>query len=215
MSRADAAALRAAHVSRCIAGRGIRDPRVLHAMSTVPRERFVPDVSLDTAYADCPLPIACDQTISQPYIVAWMTEALALKPEHRVLEIGTGSGYQAAVLAMLVDAVYTVEYHAALSKQAEELLKDLGFTNVRFRVGDGSLGWEAEAPFDGICVTAAAPEVPPSLVRQLRDGGRLVIPTGGRFIQDLVLIEKRGNDLVRTTLGGCRFVPLRGKEGWR
>ena len=215
MSGTDAATLREMHVSRCIRARGIGDPRVLQAMCTVPRERFVPGVPLETAYADCPLPINCGQTISQPYIVAWMTEALALRPEHRVLEVGTGSGYQAAVLASLVDAVFTVEYYAALSEQAEALLKDLGFTNVRFRVGDGSLGWEEEAPFDGICVTAAAPDVPPSLVRQLRDGGRLVIPTGGRFIQDLVVVEKRGDQAVQTTLGGCRFVPLRGKEGWR
>lgn len=202
------------HVRRYIRGRGLRDARVLRVMEKVPREVFIDDVSLETAYGDHPVPIGCGQTISQPYMVAWMTAVLGLGQSDRVLEIGTGSGYQTAVLASLVDEVYTVEYYAALSDRARLTLEALGFTNVHFKVGDGSVGWPRGAPYDAVCVTAGAPDVPPSLQQQLADGGRLVIPVGNRFIQELVLVTRNGDRFQRRELGGCRFVPLQGEEGW-
>ncbi len=194
---------------------GITDPRVLAALAKVPRERFVPPELIRFAYDNRPLPIGKGQTISQPYIVALSTQALAPSPEDKVLEIGTGSGYQTAILAELAGQVFTVERIPELARAAKERLSALGYRNVRFRVGDGTKGWPEEAPFDAILVTAAAPDVPRSLLSQLREGGRMVIPLGGRFAQDLWLIEKRAGGLVKKHLVPCSFVPLVGEEGWR
>jgi len=194
--------------------RGIRDPRVLDAFRAVPRHCFVPRERLDEAYDDHPIDIGYGQTISQPYMVALMTEALRLRGTERVLEVGTGSGYQAAILAKLCRAVYTIERLVELSRRAEEVLRRLGFGNVSFRVGDGTLGWPEEAPFDAIVVTAGGPDVPPSLQAQLADGGRLAMPVGARGGQDLVVVQRRGKQFRRENLGGCVFVRLIGKEGW-
>jgi protein-L-isoaspartate(D-aspartate) O-methyltransferase len=193
---------------------GIHDDRVLAALCRVPRHRFVPPQLLPYAYEDRPLPIGHDQTISQPYIVALSTEALALTPTGRVLEIGTGSGYQTAVLAELAGAVYTVERLPELSTSAQERLGSLGYNNIRFRVGDGTRGWPDESPFDAILVTAGAPRVPEGLLAQLAPRGRLVIPVGGRFNQELLLVRRDGEHLVHERLCPCTFVPLIGEEGW-
>jgi protein-L-isoaspartate(D-aspartate) O-methyltransferase len=194
---------------------GISDPKVLAAMARVPRHLFVPPELRPYAYDDRPLPIGHGQTISQPYIVALSTQALALTPQDRVLEIGTGSGYQTAVLAELAGEVFTVERLPELSREAQRRLTALGYRNVKFKVGDGTKGWPEEAPFSAILVTAAAPQVPPSLVDQLAEGGRLVIPLGGRTSQDLWLLIKRKGRLEREYLCPCTFVPLIGEEGWR
>ncbi|MCS7180855.1 MAG: protein-L-isoaspartate(D-aspartate) O-methyltransferase, partial [bacterium] len=168
----------------------------------------------DSAYDDCPLPIGEGQTISQPYIVALMTEALKLKEKEKVLEIGTGSGYQAAILAEIGCEVYSVERIETLAKRAEKVLSKLGY-KVRIKIGDGTLGWPEFSPYDKIIVTAAGPEIPESLLSQLSENeGRLIIPIGDRFIQDLILIVKKGKKIERNNLGGCQFVPLIGKEGW-
>jgi protein-L-isoaspartate(D-aspartate) O-methyltransferase len=196
-------------------GRGVRDPQVLAAMLAVPREEFVPPELDDRAYADRPLPIGHGQTISQPYIVALMTQALKLRPTDRVLEIGAGSGYGAAVLARLASEVYTVERLPELAEAARERLARLGFDNVRVRCGDGTLGWAAHAPYDAISVTAAAPAVPRALLAQLVIGGRLVMPIGGRGGQRLVTITRtRADDCTIADLGPVEFVPLIGDEGW-
>ena len=197
-----------------IARRGIADPRVLEAMRSVPRHRFVPPDLLASAYADCALPIGEGQTISQPYIVALMTEALELRGHERVLEIGTGSGYQAAILSKLAREVYTIERHAVLAKRAKELLDELGYHNVHVRVGDGTAGWPEEAPFEGIIITAAAPEVPQPLLDQLADGGRLVAPVGPAGFQNLVCVRKKGKRTTTRHLVPVAFVPLIGKYGW-
>lgn len=195
--------------------RGIRDPRVLSAMEAVPREFFVPERDRDLAYHDRALPLSQGQTVSQPYMVAVMTEALRPGPADRVLEIGTGSGYQTAVLASLVGQVYSVERFGELADDARARLERLGVENVHFLVGDGTLGWPEHAPFDAILVTAGAPSVPPALRTQLSvDGGRLVIPVGDHDIQDLVRLERHGTEWRRETLLGCRFVPLVGEGGW-
>jgi protein-L-isoaspartate(D-aspartate) O-methyltransferase len=189
--------------------RGVSDPAVLQAMERVPRHVFVPPEYVHQAYADYPLPIGRGQTISQPYIVALMTEMLHLSPESSVLEVGTGCGYQAAVLAEIARQVYTVEIIADLAEEAGRRLAELGYANVHVRHGDGYDGWPEYAPYDGIIVTAAAPEVPPPLVEQLADGGRLVIPVGLHLgVQDLWLLEKQGERVVRTNYGGVLFVPL-------
>ncbi|GAB4306200.1 MAG: protein-L-isoaspartate(D-aspartate) O-methyltransferase [Candidatus Bipolaricaulota bacterium] len=193
---------------------GIRDERVLAALARVPRHEFVPLHLVPHAYDDCPLPIGCGQTISQPYIVALSTEALALAPQDRVLEVGTGSGYQTAILAELAGTVYTVERVPELSRVAEQRLAALGYRNVRFRVGDGTKGWPDEAPFDAILVTAGAPRVPEGLIAQLAPHGRLVIPVGGRFNQELTLVRREEGRLVHRYLCPCTFVPLIGEEGW-
>lgn len=193
---------------------GIADPRVLDAMRRVPRELFLPDGERDAAYYDGALPIGEGQTISQPYVVAYMTETLRLQGDEQVLEIGTGSGYQTAVLSLLARAVYTVERIARLSRQAQETLARFGADNVHFRVGDGSLGWTEHGPYDAILVTCAAPAVPQPLVEQLADGGRMIVPVGPRGYQDLVLVRKTGQDVVQDRLSPVAFVPLIGEHGW-
>jgi protein-L-isoaspartate(D-aspartate) O-methyltransferase len=197
-------------VDRQIAGRGIEDERVIAAMRIVPRHRFVPAKMRTLAYIDSPLPIGLDQTISQPYIVALMTASLRCEPGHRVLEVGTGSGYQAAVLAEIVDTVYTIEIIPELAERARAVLDTLGYGSVKVRTGDGYDGWPEAAPFDGIIVTAAAPDVPRLLVEQLREGGRLVIPVGGHF-QNLHVYEKRSGTLELLSSLPVRFVPMTGK----
>lgn len=193
---------------------GIRDERVLEAMRRVPRHLFVPEAYRDVAYGDHPLPIGAGQTISQPFIVALMTEALQLEEHHKVLEIGTGSGYQTAILAELAKEVYTVERIPALLEGARHLLTELGYTNVHYRVGNGTLGWPEHAPYDRIIATGAVPEVPRSLMEQLADPGRLVIPVGGRQVQSLVLVKRQGEKTIQRELVPCSFLPLIGAEGW-
>jgi protein-L-isoaspartate(D-aspartate) O-methyltransferase len=195
--------------------RGIADARVLAAMRAVPREWFVPDEVQAQAYADRALPIGSGQTISQPFMVALMTEALGAQPASHLLEVGTGSGYQAAVLSQVAGDVVTIERHPELAAEAERRLEALGCRNVRVVVGDGTEGYPANAPYDGILVTAGAPHVPAALTAQLADGGRLVIPVGTSYQQELLVIERRGNALRETRGEGCVFVPLVGRDGWR
>jgi len=187
---------------------GIKDERVLAAMAKVPREEFVPADARPSAYEDGPLPIGYDQTISQPYVVAFMTEQLRPKQSDRVLEIGSGSGYQAAILGELVAAVYTIEIVEPLAKGAEATLQRLGYNNVHIKVGDGYKGWPEEAPFDAIIVTCAPEKVPQPLVDQLKDGGRMVIPVGERFAQQLYLLEKKNGQLKESATLPVRFVPM-------
>jgi len=194
--------------------RGIADHRVLAAMGKVPRERFIAEELLEEAYADRALPIDCGQTVSQPYIVGLMTEALGLSGDEKVLEIGTGSGYQTAILAELVREVVSIERIDALSRQAGNMLSELGYRNVTLLVGDGTQGCAERSPFDRILVTAAAPECPPALFGQLATGGILVIPLGGRDYQVLQTIEKITGGRKTRTLSACRFVPLIGEQGW-
>ncbi len=210
----DFAACRAAMVEWQLRQRGIRDPRVLEAFREVPRHLFVPVELVHQAYDDCPLPIGEGQTISQPYMVAAMTEAAELTGREKVLEVGTGSGYQAAILARLAAHVYTVEQHALLSAAAEERLRRLGVANVTCLIGDGSLGYATAAPYEAIVVTAAAPTVPPTLIEQLTSGGRLVIPVGTRDSQELLLVRRDDGEVSRQTINYCRFVPLGGRYGW-
>jgi len=196
-----------------IENREISDKAVLQAMRTVKRHLFVPEDLVKSAYNDNPLPIGYGQTISQPYIVAYMTEIIHPKPEHRVLEIGTGSGYQAAVLAEIVDSVYTIEIIPELGKSAAERLKKLAYDNVEVKETDGYYGWEEHAPFDAVIVTAAAEYIPPPLIKQLKDGGRMVIPVGSPFqIQTLILVEKNGNEIKTTSLMWVQFVPFTRKK---
>ncbi|MCX8103423.1 MAG: protein-L-isoaspartate(D-aspartate) O-methyltransferase [Candidatus Bipolaricaulota bacterium] len=199
---------------RRLEAQGITDQKVLEVMRRIPRHLFIANSLWDHAYADHPVPIDRGQTISQPYIVALMTQALQLTKTDRVLEIGTGSGYQTAILAELARHVYTIERFADLSEKARKLLTEAGYTNISFLVGDGTLGWPEAAPFDKIIVTAAAPEVPKALVEQLAEGGRLVIPVGGRQLQTLLALTKEGERLRREELCACSFLPLVGKEGW-
>ncbi len=203
-------------VDEHLRARGIRSEDVLRVMGRVPRERFLPPEQRAGAYEDRALPLSRGQTISQPYMVAVMTEALEVDPADRVLEIGTGSGYQTTVLASLAREVVTVETIPELAEKARHTLEELGVDNVRFEVGDGTLGWPEEAPYDAILVTAGAPRAPDALLDQLHaDGGRLVVPVGDRFTQDLMKIVRRGDDYASEKLLACRFVPLLGKEGWR
>jgi protein-L-isoaspartate(D-aspartate) O-methyltransferase len=195
--------------------RGIRDERVLAAISHVPRQEFVSEEHRDQVYEDHPIPIGQGQTISQPYIVAIMLGALALDPSYTVLEIGTGSGYQTALLAELTRQVYSVERHEALARAARATLARLGFNNVEVLVGDGSHGLADHAPFDAIVVSAAAPQIPPPLFEQLREGGRMVIPVGPAHAQELQLARKHEGQPVVTSMEGCRFVPLIGSAGYR
>ncbi len=201
-------------LTRSLTGRDRLDPRVMAALAEVPRESFVPPDLRHAAFANGPLPIGHGQTISQPYIVALMTDLLGPRPDHRVLEIGTGSGYQTAILGRLADQVYSVELVPELSEAAARLLQGLGYDNIRLRVGNGYAGWPEQAPFDGILVTAAAPRVPPALVEQLRPGGRLVIPVGEPHApQELLLIEKGEDGGHRVTpVLGVAFVPMVDEE---
>jgi protein-L-isoaspartate(D-aspartate) O-methyltransferase len=187
--------------------RGVKDPRVLRAMEEVPRHLFVRPEDEVVAHADSPLPIGYGQTISQPYIVALMTEILELEPDHRVLEIGTGSGYQAAVLSLLAKDVYTIEYLESLGVAARKRFETLGYKNVHVRVGDGYAGWPEEAPFDAVIVTAAPEEIPETLTAQLKDGGRMAIPVGTYF-QELVLVRKTGGRIRQEKIADVRFVPM-------
>ncbi len=198
-------------VEEYIAGHGIADPQVLSAMRSVPRHCFVPKRLASRAYADTALPIGAGQTISQPYVVALMTESLKLNGNHRVLEIGTGSGYQAAVLAKIVKEVYSIEIKEKLHNESTRLLNALGFTNVKTRAGDGYFGWEAAAPFDAIIITAAVNHIPPPLLKQLTEGGRLILPLGNPFsYQNLTLVTKTRGDYFTRQITGVLFVPMTG-----
>jgi protein-L-isoaspartate(D-aspartate) O-methyltransferase len=202
-------------VERQIAARGVRDPRVLEALREVPRHLFVPDDQKPHAYQDRALPIANGQTISQPYIVAIMTELLSPEPEHRVLEIGTGSGYQTAILSRLARQVITIERHAELAELARQVFAELRLTNVDIRVGDGTEGLPDEAPFDRILVTAGAPSIPEALKQQLAEHGRLVLPVGPSGYQHLTVIDRFGNSFEQQEREACVFVPLIGRHGWK
>jgi len=193
-----------------IKARGIKDQRVLGAMLKVQRHKFVPFIFRQLSYEDRPLPIGKDQTISQPYIVALMTEALELSGDEKVLEIGTGSGYQAAILAELAKEVYTVEIIKELSEKSDSILKELGYKNTKGKCADGFLGWPEFAPFDAIIITCAVSNVPQPLIEQLADGGRLVAPLGEEGYQELTLIKKKGKKIERSFITGCRFVPMTG-----
>lgn len=202
-------------VARQIAARGIDNPHVLEAMRRVPRHLFVSEALRDQAYGDYPLPIGEQQTISQPYIVAEMTAALDLTPDDRVLELGTGSGYQAAVLAEIAFRVYTIERIYALYTRARKIFDQLHYHNIVTRYGDGTTGWPQEAPFDAIIVTAGAPQLPKPLLDQLAVGGRMVLPVGDRHTQDLIKVVREEEGFRQINLGGCRFVKLRGEHGWK
>jgi protein-L-isoaspartate(D-aspartate) O-methyltransferase len=213
-ANATAEAARSEMVERQLRARDIHSPLVLDAMAAVPRHLFVPPEHAAEAYSDSPLPIGEGQTISQPYMVAAMAEALSLDGRERVLEIGAGSGYQAAVLSLLAREVIAVESQIALAASARERLARLGYQSVRIEIGDGSMGWPADSPYDAILVTAGAPAIPPPLIEQLAEGGRLVIPVGEARQQDLVRVVKRDGRTTRESLFACRFVPLLGHYGW-
>jgi protein-L-isoaspartate(D-aspartate) O-methyltransferase len=202
-------------VQEQIQARGIKDQLVLEAMRRVPRHRFVDDSLQGQAYNDYPLPIFGGQTISQPYMVALMTECLGLKGGEKILEVGTGSGYQAAVLAELAGKVYSIEREPYLARMARRVLSELKYENVIIKIGDGTLGWREFAPYDGIIVTAGSPVVPKPLQEQLKDGGRLVIPVGSSAFQNLICIEKTGSKIKSREVCGCTFVPLIGNHGWK
>ena len=198
-----------------IEARGIKAPAVLAAFRSVPRHLFVSEALRDQAYGDYPLPIGEQQTISQPYIVAEMTQALDLAEDDRILEIGTGSGYQAAILAQIVYRVYTVERKRSLFLQARNLFDKLHYHNIVMKYADGTKGWLDESPFDGIIVTAGAPQIPDVLIDQLAEDGRLVVPVGNQHTQELIKISRDGQHIRQTSLGGCRFVKLVGEHGWK
>lgn len=198
-----------------IEARGIKAPKVLAAFRRVPRHLFVSEALRDQAYGDYPLPIGEQQTISQPYIVAEMTQALDLGEDDRVLEIGTGSGYQAAILAQIVYRVYTIERKHSLYLQTRNLFDKLHYHNIVMKYADGTKGWQAESPFDGIIVTAGAPQIPEVLIDQLGEGGRLVVPVGNQHAQELIKVFRDDQDIRQTNLGGCRFVKLVGEYGWK
>jgi protein-L-isoaspartate(D-aspartate) O-methyltransferase len=202
--------LRERMVAHQLRNRGIRDPHVLFAMGKVPRHEFVPPQFRSQAYEDHPIPIAEGQTISQPYIVAIMLQDLALQPTDVVLEVGTGSGYVAALLGEIATRVFTIERHEVLARTAEAVLSRLGYNNVRVVVGDGTAGLPADAPFDAILVSAAAPSIPEPLFAQLAEGGRMIIPVGGPDVQELQLVRKQDGRRIVSNLEGCRFVPLIG-----
>ena len=208
------AELRELMVKTQLVPRGIRDKRVLEAMERVPRHLFVDISTITNAYSDMALPIREGQTISQPYMVAVMTELLELKGTEKILEIGTGSGYQAAILAELSHEVYTIERIASLTESARKRFQDLSYTNINSKTGDGTLGWPEEAPFDRIITTAAAPRVPEPLVEQLADNGIMIVPIGNRYSQQLLKIKKIGDNLTTEYHTPCVFVPLIGKHAW-
>jgi protein-L-isoaspartate(D-aspartate) O-methyltransferase len=197
-----------------IAGRGITDKMVLDAFLNVPREKFVPERLREYSYEDGPLSIGEGQTISQPYIVALMTDSLKIEKDMKVLEVGAGSGYQAAILAEMGCKVYSIERIPVLAERAEKLLKELGY-DVKISEGDGTLGWEEFAPYDRIIITAGGPVIPPTLFSQLKENGRMIIPVGDAYIQDLILVTKSRGKMVKKNLGGCQFVQLKGAEGWK
>jgi protein-L-isoaspartate(D-aspartate) O-methyltransferase len=205
--------LRKKMVEEQLAGRQISDQRVLNAFYKVPRHKFIPDEDQEDAYADFPLPIGENQTISQPYIVALMTESLGLNGTEKVLEIGTGSGYQTAILAELAKEVYTVERIPQLSQNAQNLLNELGYKNISFKIGDGTLGWEEAEPFDRIILTAYSPEIPKPLIAQLSEEGKIILPLGDAFSQMLTLARKKEGALYYRDICACVFVPLVGKHG--
>lgn len=207
--------LRRDMVKKQIEARGITDPAVLDAMRKVPRHLFVSEALMDQAYSDFPLPIGEQQTISQPYIVAEMTQALQLNKDDRVLEIGTGSGYQAAILAQIAYRVYTIERIHNLYVRARKLFDQLGYHNIVTRYSDGTSGWKDEGPYDAIIVTAGAPEVPDVLLNQLAIGGRMVIPVGNQYAQELIRLVRDEKGIHQRNLGSCRFVKLVGEHGWR
>lgn len=210
----DFASLRERMVEEQLIPRGISEPSVLETFKKVERHKFVPKEFLDSSYSDHPLPIGSGQTISQPYIVALMTESLRLTGKEKVLEIGTGSGYQAAILAELSAKVCSVERISVLAERAAKTLAEIGYKNIEIDVRDGSLGWEEHAPYDAIMITASCPGRPKALLNQLADGGRLIAPIGGAFGQVLTLYEKEGDTINTREICGCVFVPLIGKEGW-
>ena len=195
--------------------RGIRDRRVIDVMGRVPRHEFVDPGMTTQAYLDHPLNIGCKQTISQPYIVALMSERLGITGTEKVLEIGTGSGYQTAILAELCHQVFSIERVTSLSNRARRTLYRMGYVNVNLRIGDGTEGWPEEAPFDAILVTAGTPQIPPAYREQLAEGGRMVVPCGGPEAQDLLLVRRVGGEFKEEFLGGCRFVKLYGRHGWK
>ena len=201
-------------VEEQIIARGIKDERVIAAMKKVPRHLFVEEALQGRAYSDYPLPIGDKQTISQPYMVALMTEAMALTGKEKVLEIGTGSGYQTAILAECAAKVFSIERIRTLAIQARKRLLELGYTNIEIKFSDGTMGWVDESPFDAILVTAAAPEVPQPLVNQLKAEGRMAIPVGNADVQELLLVIKTEEGIRKEDLGGCRFVKLIGRHGW-
>ena len=211
----DFALARKKMVQEQLATRGIKDKRILDAMMKVPRHLFVEEGLWHQAYGDFPLPIGQGQTISQPYIVALMTEALQLTGDDKVLEIGTGSGYQAAILAELTTHVFSIERIGPMASKARKILDELGYANVLIRVSDGTLGWQEEAPFAGIMVTAGAPKIPPTLVEQLEVRGRLVIPVGNEYSQTLLKVIRQDKGYKEKDLGGVRFVKLIGDHGWK
>ena len=198
-----------------IAREDITDEKVLAALLKVPRHKFVPLTEQNSAYGDFPLPIGCGQTISQPYIVALMTQCLKLNGSEKVLEVGTGSGYQTAILAEIATEVYTIERFAELSENAKRNLSELKYSNIYFKVGDGTLGWKENARFGGIIVTAGAPKAPVALLEQLADGARLAIPIGGGLSQTLTVFHRKAIKIESTEVCSCAFVPLVGKEGWK
>lgn len=210
----DYTAARNRMVQEQLVPRGITDPGVLNAMGTVPRHRFVASGQEEAAYTDQPLSIGQQQTISQPYIVALMTQALELKPDDKVLEIGTGSGYQTAVLAELAHAVYTVEKIDLLLEQARNVLAALGYDNVASKLHNGTQGWPEHSPYNAILVTAGAPRIPEPLLDQLEEGGRMIIPVGDQTLQELTKVTQKKGKVWAEKFGGCRFVPLRGEHGW-
>lgn len=211
----DLAVLRKRMVEEQLIPRGINDPRVVEVFSKVERHRFVPEDFRSSAYADYPVAIGEGQTISQPFIVALMTQSLEIGPGDRILEIGTGSGYQAAILAELARQVYTVERIDSLFKRAEILLKELGYKNIKIKLDDGSMGWKENAPFNKIIITAASPRIPLPLTEQLAENGKLILPLGESFSQVLTLVEKKADKLEQHEICSCVFVPLLGKYGWK
>jgi len=207
-------------VEHQIQARGITDERLLGAIRKVERHLFIPGHSDYFAYSDGPMCIGEGQTISQPYIVALMLDLLRLQPEDRVLEIGTGSGYQTAIIAEIAGEVYSVERIPSLARNARKILDTLGYSNIKIQQGDGTIGWkpekenEKDITFDAIIVSAAAPSIPEGLLTQLKEGGRLVLPCGSRFVQDLVCVRKENGNIIKENFGGCQFVPLIGEQGW-
>lgn len=214
MNPTDFAVPRRRMVEEQLRARGIRDPHVLRIMAAMPRHRFVDSALQSRAYSDHALPIGQEQTISQPYMVALMTQALALSGDEKVLEIGTGSGYQTAILAELADRVFTVERIPAIGLAARQRLADMGYSNIVYRIGDGSLGWREMAPFDRVLITAGAPRVPAFLMEHLRTGGNALVPVGAGENQSLLRLTRTDAGLRRETLAGCAFVPLIGREGF-